>query len=296
MQEISDIENVHKLKIITEEITSNDIEGTDTYFNINEVFQQASVESLARQVSSITKILSPSGGLFAIKKKVNSNDFELIRKEIGVFPNSPIKTGITQEAIYDILNIHGKDAKPIIGKLLRSIANDLENTELLSLLKTKSKDYGEITLSDSLNANTNLDEVLQKVHEIIIKINQKTFRSYEAFAILPVEVISSLYTLGKLYGFHENFKERGLFITQIASTKFYLNPDVTDTNVYVGIHDNEMESRSSLFFLPYQQQIVETTEYNTGNIVYFLINRFGITESPLHEEGNEMLYKFKIIL
>jgi hypothetical protein len=46
----------------------------------------------------------------------------------------------------------------------------------------------------------------------------------------------------------------------------------------------------------YQQQIVDALDPETGELYYFLVNRFAIVSSALHKPGKEMLYKFKVVL
>lgn len=279
---------------LQEATTSINIPSSETNLTADEMFQQSGIESLAMRICAVTPLQSPIGGVFNIKRKAGTNDLELVRKNVEVLPTELIKTGLSQEALQNIMNIFGKKSTQIIGNLFRGIANEIENTALLSLLRDKSKDYGELALSDSLNFETNLGELMQRVNEIIIKMNQKNFRTYEAFAILPAIALTSIYSVGKLFNHHEEFNENGLFLTKIASTNFYLNPDVNDNYAYVGLNDFEDLGKSSLYFAPYQSQIIETNEYDTGNLVYFLINRFAISESPLHEVDDEMLYKFEI--
>ena len=91
-------------------------------------------------------------------------------------------------------------------------------------------------------------------------------------------------------------EERGLFITHIGGTKFYLNPNVNDLYAYVGLKDSDNLSKSSLVFSPYQNQILDAVDPEEGDVHYFLVNRFAITSSPLHETDNEMLYKFKVLV
>lgn len=288
------MENIENIQNLIIETDIGDIQGTDANLTVDGMFQQSSVESLAKRVCSVSKITTPSGGIFNIRKKSGTQDFELIRKNIEVYPSTPVKTGITNEAIQDIKNIFGKDYVNIIGKLFRGIANDMENEKLFEFLDSNCKDYGTLTLSDSLNAQTNIFEVTQRVQEIILKMNQKSFRTYESFVILPAEPLAGILATSQLFG--NNLDENGLFITRLGKTSYYLNPNVTSTTAYVGLIDNENPSRSSITFLAYQSQVMDVVNPDNGNTVYFLYNRFGIAASPLHETGKEMLYKFDITL
>lgn len=269
------------------------IAQTDQNLSIDNIFQQTNIPSLAKEICAIAQLNGPSGAIFNIIRKDNTT-IELIRKEVEVFPSEILKTSITREAIQDLKSQFGKDADSIIGTLFRGLSNDLENEKLLGVLGTNSKDYGDLQLSDSLNASTTAYELTQRIHEIILKMNQKYQRSYDAFCVLPAISMSSFMGLGTFLGSADK-DSNGLFITQIGKTKFYLNPDSTDLYAYVGLKDENL-SKCSLVLSPYQNQILDAVNPDSGDIHYFLANRFAITVSALHELNNEMLYKFKVLV
>lgn len=283
--------------LLLEDLTTNgdpNIAQNDQNLSVDAIFQQTNIQSLARQVCSTATLNGPGGALFNIVKK-NANDIKLVRKEVEVFPSEILKTNITREAIQDLRSQFSKEADVIISTLFRGLSNELENEELLQLLNTECKDYGDLQLTDSLNAELNLFETTQRVHEIVLKMNQKYQRTFDAFAIIPATALGGIMGLSQYAGAIKK-EERGLFITQIGSTKFYLNPDVSDLNAYVGLKDDDNLSKSSLVFSPYQNQILDVTDPESGDTHYFLVNRFAITSSPLHELDNELLYKFKVLV
>lgn len=288
-----------QLKLNEDLTTAGDpnIAQTDQNLSIDGIFQQTNIQSLARQICSTATLNGPSGAIFNIVRKptLNGTDFKLIRKEVEVFPSELIKTSITREAIQDLKSQFSKEADNIVGTLFRGISNDVENTKILDVLGTYSKDYGDLQLTDSLNAELNLFEITQRVHEIILKMNQKYQRTFDAFAVIPAIALGGIMGLSQYAGAIKK-DERGLFITQINSTKFYLNPDSTDTFAYVGLKDEENLSKSSIIFSPYQNQILDAVNPDNGEIHYFLVNRFAITVSALHEVDNEMLYKFNVLV
>lgn len=286
---------IQQTEVLNEDLTlagDPNIAQTDQNLSIDGIFQQTNIPSLAREICSVAELTGPSGALFNIIRKDDSS-ITLIRKEVEVFPSEILKTSITREAIQDLKSQFGKDADSIIGTLFRGLSNDVENEKLLTVLSANSKDYGDLQLSDSLNASTTAFELTQRIHEIVLKINQKYQRSYEAFCILPAISMSSFMGLGSYLGSVKDSK--GLFITQIGKTKFYLNPDSTDLFAYVGLHDDNL-SKSSLVLSPYQNQILDAVNPDSGDIHYFLVHRFAITVSALHELNNEMLYKFKVLV
>ena len=269
------------------------IAQTEQNLSVDNIFQQTTIQSLARQVCSNVTLKGPSGAIFNIKK--TSDGFKLVRKDVIEFPSTLLSTGVTREAIQDLKSQFGKDIDIVIGTLFRGISNEIENDKLFEVLDVESKDYGDLQLSDSLNAEMNLFEVTQRVHEIILKMNQKFQRTFDAFAIIPYKPLGGIMGLSQYAGALKK-EERGLFITQIGSTKFYLNPDINNEYAYVGLKDEDNLSKSSLVFAPYQNQIIDVIDPDSGEVIYFLVNRFAIESSPLHEVDNEMLYKFKVLV
>lgn len=274
-----------------------DVATSDEIISVGAMFQQTSMPSLARQIFSVVPIHGPTGYAYNIKRKtasdVNGNKvFELVRNSVDVENSAAIHTGLTEEVVQDIRAQFGKNARVIIGQLLRGLANDDENIKTLAFLNAQAAAGGNITLSAAGNAETNLFEITQKVHELVLKINSKNTRSYKAFAVIPYAPLGGIMGLSKYAG-ADNKTERGLFIAEVGQTKFYLNPDATSNTAYVGIKDTN-STKSSAVFSPYTSDIINATDPDSGEIFYHLYNRYAITASPLHEATNEMLYKFDI--
>lgn len=259
------------------------------------MFQQAALPSLGRQIFSVVPVNGPTGAIFNVRKKDGTNDLEVIRGEVEVYPSESINTGISQEAIDDIRTRFGSKARRIIGTLLRGLANEQENTRTLEFLEAEALSTPNLNLSDSLSAETNVFEITQRVHELVLKANSLNQRTYDSFCVLPYIPAAGLAALNQYVGGMDK-DERGLFIAEIGNTKFFMNPDATSTTAYVGLLDNSNPSKSSAIFSPYIETVEEVNDPDTGELKLFIFNRFAITASPLHEASNEMLFKFDIIV
>jgi len=272
--------------------TTDEIASPDT------MFQQASLPSLGRQIFSVLPIHGPTAALFNIRNNTsgvpaNANDFELVRAEVICNNSTSIATGVTQEAIQDLRAQYGKETDNIIGKLLRGLANDQENVDTIAFLDLKSLLAPTLTLTTAQNAETNLFEITQRVHELVLQMNSKHLRSYEAFAVLPFKALGGIMALSQYVGADDK-SERGLFIAKVGGTKFYMNPVATSTTAYVGLIDSNNPSKSSAVFSPYASNVIEAVNPLNGNNTYHIFNRYAITASPLHAVGEEMLHKFDI--
>lgn len=294
IQGIQKMEDKDILLEDTSGATAPNIAPTDEDLSLDNLFQQSSLPSLGRQIFSVIPMHGPTAGLFNIKKKSGSDAYELVRNDVEVYPSESIHTSVTQESIQDMYNQYGKEAYVVVAKLFRSLANDQENEKTIAFLQAQCKDVADLNLSNSANAELNLFEITQKVQELVLTINSKNLRSYEAFAVVPTTALGGVMALSKYAG-SDDKDERGLFITKINQTKYYLNPDPTDTKCYVGIKDSLNASKSSAVFSPYMSTLVYSIDPDTGEMGYHIYNRFAITESPLHETDNEMLYMFDVI-
>lgn len=270
-----------------------EIASTDSNLSVDDMFQQTSLQSLGRLIFSVVPTRGPTSGIFNIRKKPGTNNFELLRKNVEVYPSESIKTGLTNEVIQDIKSQYGSNANQVIGTLLRGLANEQENVKTMAFLNAECKAESDLNLTNSLNAEMNTFEIGQKVHELILKANTQNNRTFDSFCVLPYTFAAGFAALNVYVGGMDR-DESGLFISEIGNTKFYMNPDPTSTTAYVGLKDAVNPSRSSAIFSPYVENVIEAIDPDTGNPVYFIYNRFAIASSPLHVTGNEMLFKFNI--
>jgi hypothetical protein len=292
------MENIDLKSQIVEDTTgpnAPEIATTDENLSVDVMYQQQALPSLGRQIFSVIPMHGPTAALFNIRKKSGTENFELVRNEVEVYPSESIATGISQEAIQDLRSQYGKEVGPVVGTLLRGLSNDQENTRTLAFLEAQAKAEADLNLSDSLNAESNLMEITQKVHELVLRANSLNARTYEAFCVLPYVPGASIASLSSYVG-GEDKDERGLFLAQVGQTKFFMNPDATSETAYVGLTDSRNPSKSSAVFSPYVSNVVEAQDPDSGAMNYFIFNRFAITASPLHVEDNEMLFKFDIVL
>jgi len=295
---MENIENKNPLLEDTTGPNAPEIATTDENLSVDAMYQQAALPSLGRQIFSVIPMNGPTAALFNIRKKSGTTDFELVRAEVEVEPSTSIHTGISQEAIQDLKAQYGKEVGTVVGTLLRGLANDQENEATLAFLASNSVEItvgDALDLTESTNAEYNAFEIQQKVHELVLRANSKTMRTYESFCVLPYTTAATFAALNNYVGGMDK-DERGLFIAEIGNTKYFMNPDPTATTAYVGLKDSLNPSKSSAVFSPYRSEVVEATNANTGEATYHIYNRFAITASPLSEAGNEMLFKFTINL
>ena len=274
-------------------INADNIATTDQKIPLVDVFQQTKLPSLGRSVFYEVKMKGPSGGIFNLTD--DGQDIELVRSKLETYPCKTIKTKITQEALYDLVNTYGEEfAYKYVSRMLRGLCNVQENERTLEFLRNNAVDDGALVLSDKLNAETQMFEITNKVQRLCLKMNSLTQRTFSAFAIIPYTHVGSIMTTYAYTTGNNTTDINELLVADFALMKYYVNPDPTDTYSYVGLRSNKQPFCSSAFFGEYTNDLQLIHEPDTGNLVFYIYNRFGICESPLSTDDNPMLYKFEI--
>lgn len=266
------------------------IATTDQNLSVEQMFQQTTLPSLGKQIFSVLPIDGPTAALFNVKSVDNAgaHQFKLLRNEVEVYSSNGISSGISKENVQDLKSQYNKDAYNIIGNLLHGLTNEEQNEKTLEFLDTEAVAVTGLVISKPENSQIVNFEITNKVQELVLKMNTPSLRTYEAFAVVPASYVAGIMAFN-----NANFSN-GLFIGRIGMTSYFVNPDATATQVFVGLKDSYNPSKSSAVFSPYAISITEAVDPDTGDMVYWLFDRFAITVSPLHETGSEMLYKFDI--
>ena len=275
---------------LTEGITSTDISTTDEI--VSRVISQKGLDSLAYQICDVQPLHGPTGAVFALNYDSTTSKSTLDRANVTVSEDTPVNTNFTQEALQDLLSQFGKGGLGFISSIFSGISSNDENTKLLANMTTWAKNELTLTLTAPGNAETTSFEVTQKVSELVLDMNSKTFRTLDSFVVLPQKAAASFMALGSY--FTDDAIEAGLFLGKKGKTKFYVNPDPLSTEAFVGLHSEHKLGCSSIIMSPYQHTIQQAVNQDTGNIYMYNFNRYAMTLSPLNKVNNEILRKFTI--
>ena len=265
---------------------------TDQLTPLANAYQQVKLPSLARVLCQNVKMQGPSASVFALD--YDKDDTHLIMKKgaLECFESKPINTGISREAYDDICATYGENIATVyLAQLLKARANEQENTEFVKFLQDNAIDAGAITISDKTNADTVTCELSNSIAKCVMQMNKNNNRSYAAFAILPYELAGSIMTSFAYMTGTNTTDINELRVASFGLTRFYVNPDSADTNVYVGLlhHDGLC---GTAFFGDYTSDLSQVIDPDSGNFVYFIFNRYGFAMNPIHSDENPLLYKF----
>lgn len=314
-------ELLEKLVQLLETNVSQDIQSTDQIVN-PVLFKDLKQHNLQTDIFQELELTGYSGALFNQTRK-SSKEFTIIRKEVEVFPSTPIKTGITKEAYEDMAQMYGaKEAERVLRTLFEGIINDDQNEKTLQFLAKESKEVTPMSLpGDSKdNAQKVMYHLSKKVGSLIHAINDDRFLTHSQYCVLPSKWSGQIEFLG-LFG-HQlttgeqaiNGSNRTNIVQKNVNLIYVHNPISVDTDqnadyIYVGLINKENLSQSSAVFSPYRTEVVEAEDYESGDVSYNIFNRYQITQNPLHSEdfdtgvndnliGNDgkkcLMLKFKI--
>ena len=285
-------------QILTEATTNANIGTADFSFNtLVKAFEELPTLSLVREIAAVVPMKYSTGQIVNIRRQGATNSFETVvaNLTINTATANPIQTGISVEVVQDLQNQYGLDGYKIAANLLKGITDSDENTAFLTFLGANSLATPVLTLTDAGSAETSLFEITQRVQELIIKMNTPSFRTFDAFVILPYKNAASISALSS-YVREKELTEERLVVNRIGKTKYYVNPDVTATEAYVGLSDHDKNSlgASSVIMGTFPQEVLRSGVQGTFQQNVGLLNRYATAVNPLSTAGAEMLMSFVI--
>lgn len=273
-----------------------DIQTTDELLNKGSVSTYLGMYSLQADLFPTLPLFGPGGQFLNVRRKdeANNKEFELIRKEVTPFESTPEKTGITREAIEDLIQMHGKqNASKVLNALFEGIVNDEVNATVLNFVDDNSFKVDDIHIS---NSELYVQKIMRKVARIINKANEGIYRGRKQYCLLPYRFqsqfeVSGLFGKGELEDFDSNI------IVETKKIRFVHNPDPDQEMVYVGLYNENEPNRSQAQFSPYKSDIRQAVSYETGQTNYHIFNRYALTMNPIQDKTdrrNSLMWKFKI--
>ena len=278
------------LENINESTTSADIATFAS--QIGALIKKKYKTSLAYELCDVQPLNTPVGKVFILDKELQdevTNKWKFTVKQTTVeAATKTANTGFTNEAWQDLNAMFGEDANDTCANVLAKVSASSETTDLLALLNDNAVSLGNIAASS-------YEDIHTYVGTAISKINQKTFRTMEAFALVPAKMAGQ-YIIDPNYFVTDSLETTSQYLQyKFAKTKIYVNPDTEDMNIYVGVNGRE-PGTSSVIFSPYQYTVSPAIDPDTGINYLYVFNRYGITMNPLHTEDDPMLYKFTFTL
>lgn len=289
------------MRRLNEDQWAQNIACTDENLSINGLYQQAKLPSLGRIIFTVSDIHGPTGAIFNVRTKADGSGIEIVRNEVEVYESPAKRTTITTESLQDIVRQYGEDGLKMVAKYLRGVANEEENQRTIQFLKDHAISAGTLTLTDPRIPDACWREISMKVQDCVLQMNSKNRRTYKAFVVMPYRFGAAMMSLFADMKNSDYADIENLFIGSSGLTDWFVNPDNTDSNIYVGLMDKEGFGKGCAVFSPYTDEIVkahgsmkDNPLYFTEQTAYFIFNRYAITISPLHTPDNPMIMYFTV--
>jgi hypothetical protein len=307
------LENTNIPNNILNETSSIDIKGTQQI--LLKLIEEKYNDSLLWKICDILPLKSTLGRVYVQKKKYLKDEFEVVKKDI-IPQLYDIETGFTREAYQDMLAMYGKEATKSVAEIFRGLMDWFENEKLMAFLDSNAVEQPELVLEGDVDNDIQL--ITTTIAKYIIAMNHKSYKTLEGWCILPWEYASLFLGYWMPFrGEQEVENSEFLYIGRFGKIDYYIDPrksstinsefsdDYTDDYalgdietvdyIYIGMKSS-VPGYGSLIFAPYQYNITEVTDPDTGHSKMFLWNRYGLEISPFHNilEQKHMLYKFKV--
>lgn len=282
-----------------------DISTIDELLNNGSLSTYLGMSSLQADLFPTLPLKGPGGQFLNVQRKdVNDNTvFELLRGEVRLFESDPEKTGITKEALEDLIQQHGKENQvKVLNALFTGIINDKINDEVQTFLDNNSFQLNDLTLTPEIlmNAERTVYQIVKQVGEIIQTQNETIFKSCKAYCLMPQTYAGQFEVLG-LFGKVDtkNCGTKGYsnIIQESKNIAFVINPNPNIKDVYVGFRDLEEPNRSQAQYSPYKSDIRTQVSFESGEINYHIFNRYALTMNPVQDDSSQktaMMWKFEI--
>lgn len=257
-------------------------------------------------IADVQPAKQPVGVIFA---RVESTDdsgnetFEIKSQKVDIVTHKSIAK-ISVEGFEDLLKLstYNEDKNPtLFENFVKSVAGHKEVSTFLTQIKARAKDAGKLTLTGTeadSNAEVNLFIIHKYVNELVLKMNQDNFRTYDAFCILPSSGVGGILGLGATYS---KISQQGTdarahdyFLTTINNVKYYINPDKSETSAIVGLYSTIDKSANSLIYCPFSILTSAVDNPDNGEKTLAVFVRSGLAINPLHTDDKPMLFKFAI--
>lgn len=282
---------------LNEQVQSADIATSEFWANVADRYQQTQIPSLARVLLAPYQMETPVAKVFNLTDDDADKDRDVILKlnasTIEAKPIDPFRIIISQEAL-DNYSAMYRDPAQAIANSLRGFTNRKESEDTIALFKKHASDEGSLTISDKLNSETQMFEIIGKVQQCVMKMNVNRLRTYHCFAVVPWKYIGSIMTTYAYVTGNTTAEASDLQAAKFGMLTYYVNPIKDDDTVYVGLRHPTNRALCAGIYGEYQNTITTAVNPVNGELAVHIHRRYGMAMSPLHTDTDPMLCKFKI--
>ena len=271
--------------IINESIT---MEYYDTI--VGNIIKDNLKTGLVANTCFVSPMVSPTGLIFT--EEVTNNQYKITKHQV-----EPQKvegqTNITLETLDDLKALTG--SIELFENWLKNASRNKVDLKYIEFLQANAKPVSDLSLTEEerKNAETHSFCLAQKVNEHVADMNKDKNRCLKAFCILPAKEAAQSLAFANSYNSLDGKLTTGEnYIGIFNNIKYFINPNMEDENVYVGLLS---ESYGSVIYSPYNVILATAMNSDKNEVTYFTISRFGLTLNPQSTDEIPLLVKFKIV-
>jgi len=244
--------------------------------------------SIARRVSDLQPMTGPVGIISGAQWDKASGKLSIAKADIKAV-SKKIRTEFTKEALQDLQSTYGDDFYEVLAHYLVDEMTYKVDDDFLTMVKNRASTKATLAFSGA-----DFDNSLWAAGQsIAITVNKglcdlpiSDNRSPLGWAVVSSNVASLL------AGTLNDSNNEGLdddspsYLGRIAGVEYYIDythpNDGTDSVVF-GIKGNGY-SKGSTIYSHYTAQWIDTIDPETGEQIFFLLNRSGMAVNPLDEK------------
>lgn len=271
--------------ILNEDIT---MEYYDTI--VGNIIKDNLKTGLVANTCFVSPMVSPTGLIFT--EEVTNNQYKITKHQV-----EPQKvegqTNITLETLDDLKALTG--SIELFENWLKNASRNKVDLKYIEFLQANAKAVSDLSLTEEerKNAETHSFCLAQKVNEHVADMNKDKNRCLKAFCILPAKEAAQSLAFANSYNSLDGKSTIGEnYIGRFNNVKYFINPNMEDENVYVGLLS---ESYGSVIYSPYNVILATAMNSDKNEVTYFTISRFGLTLNPQSTDEIPLLVKFKIV-
>ena len=244
-------------------------------------------QSIAKRVSDVQPMKGPAGIISGAQWDKVDGKLTIAKADINAVTKT-IRTEFTIEALQDMEAIYGEDFHDVLAHYLVDEMAYQIDADFLTMVKDRATTKDTLVFA-GVDFNNSLWAVGQS---IAITVNKglcdlpiSDNRSPQGWAVVSSNVASLL------AGTLNDANNEGLnddspsYLGRIAGVDYfidYTHPNDGLDSVTFGIKGNGF-SKGSTIFSPYTMQWIDTINAETGEQIFFLMNRLGMSINPLDE-------------
>ena len=245
--------------------------------------------SIAARCSDKQPMTGPLGIVLGMTRDHSNDKLKIARKEITPVMKT-IRTEFSEEALQDLQKIYGEDIYDVLGHY---VVDDLAykiDADYITMIKARATSINALVFPAG-DTNNSLWSVAQSVaitvNKSLADLPISDNRSAAGFAVVSSNIGALLaITLGVRTNEDQAEDDSPSYLGRIGGVDYYIDythPNDGTASVVFGIKGNGV-SKGSTIFSPYTQEWMEANDASTGEKIYFLHDRTGMTINPLDDE------------